>query len=85
MAAGIGPYVEVAFYHKRSRTLLVIDVVIYVPKQPPETISKEALLAAAKNGLAVRLLSKWKNVPNVVIVDNKETWQNGKLDDPKSK
>ena len=73
MATGIGPYVEVAFYHKISRTLLVTDAIIYVPKQPLETINKEALLAAAKNGLAVRLLSKWKNVPNVAIVDNKET------------
>lgn len=74
---GIGPYVEVAFYHKRSRTLLVTDAVIYVPKQPPETISKEALLAAAKNGLAVRLLSKGKNVPNEAVVDNKKTRQKG--------
>ena len=85
MAAGIGSYVKVAFYHKRSRTLLVTYAVIYVPKQPPETISKEVLLAATKNGLVVRLLSKGKNVPNVAIVDNKEIRQKGKLDDPKSK
>ena len=85
MAAGIGHYVEVAFSHKISQTLLVIDVVTYVSKQPLETISKEALLVATKNGLAVRLLSKGKNVPNVAIVDNKETRQKGKLDDPKSK
>ncbi|XP_057849355.1 uncharacterized protein LOC131060213 isoform X1 [Cryptomeria japonica] len=74
---GIGPYVEVAFYHKRSRTLLVTDAVIYVPKQPPETINREALLGAAKNGLAVKLLSKGKLVPNEPIVDNKETRQKG--------
>ena len=85
MAAGIGPYVEVAFYHKIYWTFLVIDAVTYVPKQAPETISKEALLAATKNGLELRLLSKGKNVPNVSIVDNKETRQKGKLDDPKSK
>ena len=71
MAAGIGAYVEVSFYHKISLTLLVTYVVTYVPKQPREAISKEALLAATKNGLAVRLLSKGKNVPNVAIVDNK--------------
>ena len=85
MAAGIGPYVDVAFYHNRSRTLLVTDAVTYVPKQPPETIIKEVLLEATKNGLVVRLLSKGKNVSNVAIVDNKETQQKGKLDDPKSK
>lgn len=64
---------EVAFYHKRSQTLLVTDAVIYVPKHPPETINKEALLTAAKNRLAVRVLSKGKNVPNEAIFDNKET------------
>ena len=48
-------------------------------------VSKEVLLAATNNGLAIRLLSKGKNVPNVAIVDNKETWQKGKLEDPKSK
>ena len=85
MAAGIGPYVEVAFYHKRSRTLLVTEAVTYVPKQPLETISNDALLATTKNGLAVRLLNKGKNVPNVAIVDIKERQQKGKLDDPKSK
>ncbi|KAF2299356.1 hypothetical protein GH714_031687 [Hevea brasiliensis] len=59
---GIGPYVEVAFYHKRSRTLLVTDAVIFVPRQPPKCIGKESLLASAKNGLAVKLLSKGKEV-----------------------
>ncbi|KAH9315332.1 hypothetical protein KI387_023959 [Taxus chinensis] len=74
---GIGPYVEVAFYHKRSRTLLVTDAVIYVPKHPPETISREALLGAAKNGLAVKLLSKGKFVPNEPIVDSRDARQKG--------
>ncbi|KAH7440805.1 hypothetical protein KP509_03G011300 [Ceratopteris richardii] len=74
---GIGPYVEVAFYHKMSRTLLVTDAVIYVPKKPPEVVSKEALLEAAKNGLAVKLLSKGKEVPNDPIIDNESTRQTG--------
>lgn len=74
---GIGPYVEVAFYHKRSRTLLVTDAVIYVPRQPPECISKESLLASAKNGLAVKLLSKGKEVPEEPVVDNKLNRQKG--------
>ncbi|KAL6961237.1 hypothetical protein U1Q18_039001 [Sarracenia purpurea var. burkii] len=74
---GIGPYVEVAFYHKRSRTLLVTDAVIYVPRQPPECIGKESLLASAKNGLAVKLLSKGKNVPREPVIDNKMNRQKG--------
>uniref|UniRef100_A0ACD5U1U3 Uncharacterized protein n=1 Tax=Avena sativa TaxID=4498 RepID=A0ACD5U1U3_AVESA len=74
---GIGPYVEVAFYHKPSRTLLVTDAVIFVPRQPPECIGKESLLAAAKNGLAVKILSKGREVPDDPIVDNKLTRQKG--------
>ncbi|CDP02284.1 unnamed protein product [Coffea canephora] len=74
---GIGPYVEVAFYHKRSRTLLVTDAVIFVPRQPPECISKESLLASAKNGLAVKVLSKGKEVPNEPVVDDNKNRQKG--------
>jgi len=74
---GIGPYVEVAFYHKPSRSLLVTDAVIYVPREPPECISKEALLESAKNGLAVRILSGGKEVPNEPVVDNKMNRQKG--------
>lgn len=74
---GIGPYVEVAFYHKRTRTLLVTDAVIYVPRQPPECISKDSLLESAKNGLAVKLLSKGKEVPEQPVVDNKMNRQKG--------
>lgn len=74
---GIGPYVEVAFYHKRTRTLLVTDAVIFVPRKPPECISKESLLASAKNGLAVKILSKGKEVPEEPVVDNKMSRQKG--------
>lgn len=74
---GIGPYVEVAFYHKRSRSLLVTDAVIFVPRQPPECISKESLLASAKNGLAVKILSKGKEVPDEPVVDNSMNRQKG--------
>ncbi|PAN18696.1 hypothetical protein GQ55_3G209100 [Panicum hallii var. hallii] len=74
---GIGPYVEVAFYHKPSKTLLVTDAVIFVPRQPPECISKESLLASAKNGLAVKLLSKGKEVPDEPVVDNTLNRQKG--------
>ncbi|XP_078442678.1 lysine-tRNA ligase [Wolffia australiana] len=74
---GIGPYVEVAFYHKRSRTMLVTDAVIFVPRQPPDCISKESLLAAAENGLAVRILSKGREVPQDPVVDNLANRQKG--------
>ncbi|KAL5726013.1 hypothetical protein ACHQM5_009086 [Ranunculus cassubicifolius] len=74
---GIGPYVEVAFYHKRSRTLLVTDAVIFVPRQPPACISKESLLSSAKNGLAVRILSKGKEVSDEPVLDNKKSLQKG--------
>ncbi|KAJ7000881.1 hypothetical protein NC653_011369 [Populus alba x Populus x berolinensis] len=73
----IGPYVDVAFYHKLSRTLLVTDVVIFVPRKPPECISKESLLASAKNGLAAKLLSKGKEIPQEPAVDNQMNRQKG--------
>jgi hypothetical protein len=69
--------VEVAFYHKPSRTLLVTDAVILVPKQPPVCINKESLLASAKNGLAVKILSKGKEVPDEPVIDNKRNLQKG--------
>ncbi|XP_047959900.1 uncharacterized protein LOC125205130 [Salvia hispanica] len=74
---GIGPYVEVAFYHKRTKTLLVTDAVIFVPRQPPECISKESLLSSAKNGLAVKILSKGREVPEEPVVDNNMNRQKG--------
>ena len=77
ITSGIGPYVEVAFYHKRSRTLLVTDAVIFVPKKPPECISKESLLSSAKNGLAVKILSKGKEVREEPVVDNLMNRQKG--------
>lgn len=53
------------------------DAVIFVPRTPPECISKESLLAAAKNGLAVKLLSKGKDVPEEPVVDNQINRQKG--------
>lgn len=35
-SVGIGPYIEVAFFHRKTKTLLVTDAVISVPDQPPE-------------------------------------------------
>lgn len=74
---GIGPYVEVAFFHKKSRTLLVTDAVIYVSDKPPEVVGRQSLLNAAKNGLAVRILSAGKKIPDDPIVDDESTRQRG--------
>ncbi len=68
---------EVAFFHKQSKTLLLTDAVIFVPEKPPEVVGKQALLSAAKNGLAVKLLSAGKEVPNDPIIDDEATRQRG--------
>ena len=44
--AGIGPFSEVAFFHRPSRTLLVTDAVIFVPERPPEVVREASLLEA---------------------------------------
>jgi len=41
---GIAPYTEAAFFHKSTKTLLVTDLLIYVPQLPPEVIPKDKLL-----------------------------------------
>lgn len=74
---GIGPYVEVSFFHRPSRTLLVTDAVIRVPRKPPAVVRKEAFLQAAKNGLAVQLLSKGKVVSKEPVEDTPATRQKG--------
>jgi hypothetical protein len=35
---GPGRFAEVAFFHKRSRTLLVTDIVLSIPEAPPEIV-----------------------------------------------
>ncbi|GAB4198133.1 MAG: DUF4336 domain-containing protein [Coleofasciculaceae cyanobacterium] len=35
---GVGAFAEVAFFHKRSRTLLVTDSVVSVPEEPPAIV-----------------------------------------------
>lgn len=36
---GLGAFEEVAFFHRRSRTLLVTDIVVSVSEEPPDIIS----------------------------------------------
>lgn len=35
---GLGPFEEVAFFHKASRTLLVTDAVLSIPEEPPAIV-----------------------------------------------
>lgn len=35
---GLGPFEEVAFFHRRSRTLLVTDAIVVVPEDPPAIV-----------------------------------------------
>lgn len=35
---GLGPFGEAAFYHRRSRTLLVTDTVVSIPNDPPAVL-----------------------------------------------
>ena len=45
-SAGVGPFVEVVFLHKQSKTLIVTDAVICVPPTPPEVVRTANLLEA---------------------------------------
>lgn len=38
ISLGLGPFEEVAFFHRRSRTLLVTDSVLSIPADPPEIV-----------------------------------------------
>ncbi|MEA5537386.1 DUF4336 domain-containing protein [Crocosphaera sp. XPORK-15E] len=53
---GLGPFEEVAFYHKRSQTLLVTDSIISIPQNPPNIVQIDPyplLFHARNNGLEV--------------------------------
>lgn len=56
-SVGIGPYIEVAFFHKKTRTLLVTDAVISVPEKPSELVADADLIDAAASNFFIRVLS----------------------------
>jgi Domain of unknown function (DUF4336) len=57
LVVGVGPYSEVALFHKASRTLLLVDAAVAVPKQPPAVIPRWALADAGNSSnFFVRLL-----------------------------
>jgi hypothetical protein len=45
-SVGVGPYSEVAFFHAPSKTLLVTDAVVRVPKGAPSVVAEADLLAS---------------------------------------
>ena len=60
---GVGPYLEYAFFHKPARTLLVTDILVRVPRDPPRV--------NAEHGLAA-LLNRAKNDSKDVVPDTPE-------------
>lgn len=68
---GVGPFEEVVFFHRRSGTLLVTDVVLSVPSVPPEILQVDptALLYHAKENAADQVIDRpemrikgWKRI-----------------------
>jgi hypothetical protein len=63
-SVGIGPYIEVAFFHRRTRTLLVTDAVVSVPETPSEVrhgcrYVAQAQLQAGRLGRAALAGGEW--------------------------
>jgi hypothetical protein len=56
-SVGIGPYIEAAFFHRRSRTLIVTDAVVSVPAAAPPQVRREDLLSAAASNFFIRVLA----------------------------
>jgi len=46
---GAGPYVESVFFHKKTKTLLVTDLVVFVPPTPLDVIPPKNLIDLARN------------------------------------
>ncbi|MGK7954157.1 MAG: DUF4336 domain-containing protein [Crocosphaera sp.] len=68
---GLGPFQEVAFYHKRSHTLLLTDSILSIPLTPPDIIELDPyplLFHARDNGLETiednqqNRLKGWKRI-----------------------
>ncbi len=51
IALGVGPFAEVAFFHRASRSLLITDAIVSVPEKPPGIVQLDpkALLYHAKD------------------------------------
>lgn len=54
LGLGLGPFVEVAFFHRSTRTLLVTDSIVSIPEEPPAIIQQDPfplLFHAREHGL----------------------------------
>ena len=60
----MGPYVEVVFLHKQSKTLIVTDAVVCVPPTPPQVVRTANLLEAG-SPLPGSFLDKSSILPHV--------------------
>jgi len=62
--------VECAFYHKRSKTLLCTDALIYVPEQPPAVLDHKELMDLGRNANNIVLdlvgLTNWRGSRELV-------------------
>lgn len=60
---GLGPFEEVALFHRRSRTLLVTDSVLTIPETPPDIVqlAPEALLFHARDHVYDEVEDTWEN------------------------
>ncbi len=67
-------FTECAFYHKRTKTLLVTDAVIYVDDKAPSVIPTKALLGIARDGWLARLVNGGRSKEEVQAIarDEKE-------------
>jgi Domain of unknown function (DUF4336) len=74
---GPGQFAEVAFYHRRSRTLLVTDAIISIPATPPEIVAADPypLLFHARDESKDAILP-WKGSANEnTIAQQIKGWQ----------
>ncbi|CAM9600890.1 unnamed protein product [Chrysoparadoxa australica] len=74
---GIGPTNEANFYHKGSKTLLVTDTVIYVPKEPPDVVRKYPALSPTSTTLYVHLLNAAEEAEGEVAEDSADARRRG--------
>lgn len=66
---GLGPFSEVAFFHKPSQTLLVTDSIVSIPEDPPEIVQLDSypLLFHAKDSAA--------DAPQDTAANRRKGWQ----------
>lgn len=58
ISLGLGPFVEVAFFHKRSRSLLLTDTIVSIPDEPPAIVQLDpySVLFHAKDSASEPIL-----------------------------